>query len=42
MWKDIKGWEGFYEVSDFGDVRNKLTQHIISQEPNTAGYYRVR
>jgi len=42
MWKDIKGWEGFYEVSDSGDVRNKLTQHIISQESNTAGYYRVR
>lgn len=41
MWKDIKGWEGLYEVSDSGFVRNKITNHIICFDINTAGYYRV-
>lgn len=29
VWKDIKGYEGFYEISDNGDVRNKKTGHIL-------------
>lgn len=29
MWKDIKGCEGLYEVSDSGLVRNKVTKHIL-------------
>ena len=26
MWKDIEGWENFYEVSSEGLVRNKSTK----------------
>ena len=28
-WKDVKGFEGLYEVSDFGNVRNKKTKHLF-------------
>lgn len=28
MWKDIKGWEYYYEVSDLGEVRNKKDKQI--------------
>lgn len=41
MWKDIKGWEDFYEVSDSGEVRNKITGHLLVGDENSAGYYRV-
>ena len=41
MWKDIKGWEGLYEVSDGGIVRNKLTKHERCYDINSAGYCRV-
>ena len=41
MWKDILGWEGLYEVSDAGEVRNKLTGHLLVGDMNSAGYYRV-
>lgn len=41
MWKDIKGWEDYYEVSDQGEVRNKLTQNILIGDINNCGYYRV-
>lgn len=41
MWKDIMGWEDYYEVSSNGDVRNKKTQRIITPSLNSAGYYRV-
>ena len=26
VWKDIKGYEGLYQVSNFGRVRNKETK----------------
>ena len=29
-WKDIKGFEGLYEVSNFGNVRNKVTKKNIA------------
>lgn len=41
MWKDIKGWEPYYEVSDSGDVRNKITGKLITGDKNSTGYYRV-
>lgn len=34
IWKEIKGYEGFYEVSNTGKVRS-LDRHII--EPRTGG-----
>lgn len=41
MWKDIKGWESFYEVNDSGEVRNKLTMRLIIGDKNSTGYSRV-
>ncbi|MGN5457054.1 MAG: NUMOD4 domain-containing protein [Candidatus Kurthia intestinigallinarum] len=41
MWKDINGWEGLYEISNSGDVRNKLTGHLVVGDKNSAGYCRV-
>ena len=29
IWKDVVGYEGIYEVSDFGRVRRKKTLHIL-------------
>ena len=41
MWKDIKGWEQYYEVCDNGMVKNKLTNHLLVGDVNSSGYYRV-
>lgn len=41
MWKDIIGWEGLYEISDDGHVRNKLTKKIRKNGKNSTGYERV-
>lgn len=42
-WKDIKeeGIKDIYEVSNFGRVRNKLTDHILIGDINSVGYRRV-
>lgn len=42
MWKDIKGWEELYEISDSGDVRNKTTGKLLIGDINNGGYYRVQ
>lgn len=39
-WKDIEGYEGRFQVSDAGRVRNK-TGVIIGQETTQRGYLRV-
>lgn len=41
MWKDIPGWEQYYEINENGEVRNKLTGNYIKGDINNAGYYRV-
>lgn len=41
MWKDVVGWEDYYEVSDTGLIRNKITNHIVVGDINSAGYPRV-
>ena len=41
IWKDIKDYEGLYEVSNLGRVRNILTDHQLKPSINTNGYYRV-
>jgi hypothetical protein len=41
MWKDIIGWEKYYEINDEGKVRNKLTRHIKVTDKNNCGYHRV-
>ena len=31
IWKDIPGYEGYYEVSNLGKVRNSNTKHLLAQ-----------
>lgn len=42
MWKNVKGYEGLYEVSDKGEVRNYITRKLIVGDINNFGYYRVK
>lgn len=41
MWKDIIGWEKYYEINEHGDVRNKLTKHLVIGDKNSIWYMRV-
>lgn len=40
LWKDIEGFEGKYQVSNKGLVRN-AKRHLMYQEANTSDYMRV-
>ena len=40
VWKDIKGYEDEYEVSNLGRVRNKITKKILKLKKDN-GYLRV-
>ena len=40
-WRPISGYEGFYEVSDNGEVRNSRTGRILKQKVERNGYVRV-
>ena len=42
MWKDIKNYEGLYEISDEGEVRNYVTKKLLTGDINNFGYYRVK
>ena len=37
-WKDIPEFEGFYQVSNFGNVKNIKTNHILKGGDNGRGY----
>lgn len=41
VWKDIKGYEGIYEVSSHGNVRNKRTGYIMKKRHTFDGYVKV-
>ena len=41
VWKDIKGYEGLYQVSNMGRVRNSKGC-IMKQAVNDKGYLRIR
>ena len=41
MWKDIKGYEGLYQVSDNGEVMNVKTKRIMKLYKNKGGYFTV-
>lgn len=41
IWKDIKGYEGIYQISNLGRVKNKLTEEIKKQSDNGNGYKNV-
>lgn len=34
FWKEIKGYKGFYEISNKGNVRNFKTKYILKQFTN--------
>lgn len=40
-WKPVNGYEGIYEVSNFGDIRNVATGRILKQKVERNGYVRV-
>lgn len=41
MWKPIEGFEGRYEVSDSGEVRNLKSLRVLSPKRAGAGYLQV-
>ena len=41
-WKDIKGYEGIYQVSDKGRIKNVRTGRILKTHPNKKGYLMIR
>ena len=41
MWKDITGFEGRYEISEYGIVRNKCKLNIITPKLNKYGYHEI-
>lgn len=41
MWKDISGFEGRYEVSDSGEIRNVKTQKLLTLKVDRDGYQQI-
>lgn len=41
IWKDVVGYEGYYEVSNTGEVRNSQTGHILSPGLSQGYHYVV-
>lgn len=41
QWKDISGYEKYYEVSDHGRVRNKTNGYILKPTIGSTGYPKV-
>ena len=40
-WKDVKGFEGKYKVSNLGNVLSLSTGHILKPKIDKDGYYRI-
>ena len=40
IWKDVVGYEGLYEISSIGNVRNRKTKKVLKPN-NTDGYNQV-
>lgn len=38
VWRDIPGYEGRYQASTYGRIRNKRNDRILSQHKSTKGY----
>lgn len=41
IWKQIKNYEGLYEISTNGQVRNYKTKFILNTKPRPDGYIRI-
>lgn len=40
-WKPVNGYEGIYEVSDLGDIRNVVTGRALKPKIERNGYVRI-
>lgn len=40
-WKDIKDYEGYYQISSYGQAKNIKTGQILKGDINNIGYKRV-
>lgn len=40
VWKDIEGYNGMYEVSNYGRVKSNYSDRILKQAIDNRGYYR--
>lgn len=41
IWKGIPEWEDLYEINNYGEVRNKRTNKLLTGDINNVGYMRV-
>lgn len=41
LWKDVKGYEGLYAISDLGRVKSFVSHKILSPRDNGQGYGKV-
>ena len=41
QWKDIKDYEGYYQISNYGNIKNINTQRILIGDTNNIGYKRI-
>ena len=41
IWKDIKGYEGYYQISSEGQVKSLISNKILIGDTNNLGYKRV-
>ena len=37
LWKDINGYEGYYQISSYGNVKNVTTGTILIGDTNNVG-----
>lgn len=42
IWKDIKNWEGLYQVSNLGRIKSVKKDIVKALDMNNAGYLRVQ
>ena len=41
IWKDAKGYEGLYKISNYGEVWSKHSQKLLKKVKDSTGYYAV-
>ena len=41
IWKQVKGYEGYYEVSDLGNIKSVRANILLSQHIKDNGYKKV-
>ena len=41
LWNDIKGFEGLYQISNYGRIKNKRTNLLLKTSHNHKGYQQI-